>query len=160
MVSAPWQRDCYPGLLTLSFSEPLPGTYAASLVDRRSASLSAQAQLRRGSWHTTVRGIQHTSWHQTRHHEIRTFFDLLMCTRPSGSQAISGRSASQRLVEAHFVNLNSCIGIALDDVASLPTCFVIFGATLRHSTRKKRLDIDQSLDRYKPALASTGCIPK
>ena len=58
------------------------------------------------------------------------------------------------------MNLNSSIGILLDDVASLPTCFVIFGATPRHSARKKRLDIDQSPTRYKRALASTGCTTK
>ena len=58
------------------------------------------------------------------------------------------------------MNLDSFIGIPLDDVASLPTCLVIFGATPRHSARKKRLDIDQTPTRYKAALASTGCTPQ
>ena len=92
MVSAPWQRKCYSGLVTSSFLEPVLGPSAASLVDRRSAFLSAQAQLCRRSWHTTARGMQRTLWHQRRHHEIRTFFDLLMCTRFSGSSPISGRA--------------------------------------------------------------------
>ena len=58
------------------------------------------------------------------------------------------------------MNLNSFIGDPLDDVASLATCFVIFGATPRHSARKKRLDIDQSPTEYKTALASIGCTSK
>ena len=87
-----------------------------------------------------------------------------MCTHPSGSAAISGRAVKVSFAAPRggsFCELEQLYWYrSLDDVASLPTCFVIVGATPRHSARKKRLDIDQTPTRYKTALASTGCTPQ